>query len=48
LFKGAQQRAGKPNYFQGYAHKAQTNLIEAQKDNNFIYHEKIPDIKGLP
>ena len=48
LFKGAQQRSGKPSYFQDYANKAQRNLNEAKKDNDFIYHEKIPDVKSLP
>jgi len=47
LFKGAQQRSGKPSYFQDYANKAQRNLNEAKKDNDFIYHEKIPDVKSL-
>ena len=48
LFKGAQQRSGKPSYFQDYANKAQRNLTEAKKDNDFIYHERIPDVKSLP
>ena len=47
LFKGAQQRLGKPNYFQDYANKAQRNLTQAKKDNDFIYHEKIPGEKSL-
>jgi hypothetical protein len=48
LFKAAQQRSGKPSYFQDYANKAQRNLTEAKKDNDFIYHERIPDVKMLP
>ncbi|PNF20765.1 Programmed cell death 6-interacting protein [Cryptotermes secundus] len=48
LFKAAQQRSGKPSYFQDYANKAQRNLTEAKKDNDFIYHERIPDVKSLP
>jgi programmed cell death 6-interacting protein len=48
LFKAAQQRSGKPSYFQDYANKAQRNLTEAKKDNDFIYHERIPDVKNLP
>jgi programmed cell death 6-interacting protein len=48
LFKGAQQRSGRPSYFQDYANKAQRNLTEAKKDNDFIYHERIPDVKLLP
>lgn len=27
--------------------KIQRNLTEAKKDNDFIYHERIPDIKSL-
>lgn len=47
LFKAAQQRSNKPNLFQDYANKAQRNLTEVKKDNDFIYHERIPDIKNL-
>ncbi|KAF5294646.1 hypothetical protein FQA39_LY02778 [Lamprigera yunnana] len=47
LFKAAQTRSGKPAMFQDFANKAQRNLNEAKKDNDFIYHERIPDIKSL-
>lgn len=47
LFKVAQQRSNKPNLFQEYANRAQRNLTEAKKDNDFIYHERIPDVKSL-
>ncbi|XP_015590239.1 programmed cell death 6-interacting protein [Cephus cinctus] len=47
LFKSAQQRSNKPTLFQDFAHKAQRNLTEVKKDNDFIYHERIPDIKTL-
>lgn len=47
LFKAAQQRSNKPSLFQDYANKAQRNLMEAKKDNDFIYHERIPDIKNV-
>lgn len=47
LFKAAQQRSNKPGLFQDYANKAQRNLTEAKKDNDFIYHERIPDVKNL-
>lgn len=47
LFKSAQSRAGKPNLFEDYAGKAQRNLVESKKDNDFIYNEMIPDIKTL-
>ncbi|XP_067014587.1 programmed cell death 6-interacting protein isoform X2 [Anabrus simplex] len=48
LFKAAQQRSGRPTFFQEYANKAQRSLTEAKKDNDFIYHERIPDVKSLP
>lgn len=47
LFKAAQQRSNKPYLFQDYANKAQRNLTEVKKDNDFIYHERIPDIKNV-
>ncbi|KAG5322964.1 PDC6I protein, partial [Pseudoatta argentina] len=47
LFKAAQQRSNKPHLFQDYANKAQRNLTEVKKDNDFIYHERIPDIKNV-
>ncbi|XP_033200649.1 programmed cell death 6-interacting protein-like protein AliX [Bombus vancouverensis nearcticus] len=47
LFKAAQQRSNKSHLFQDYANKAQRNLTEVKKDNDFIYHERIPDIKSL-
>lgn len=33
--------------FQDLFNKASRNLTEAKKDNDFIYHERIPDIKSL-
>lgn len=47
LFKTAQTRNGKPNFMQEYADKAQRNLTESKKDNDFIYNEIIPDVKTL-
>ncbi|XP_044599221.1 programmed cell death 6-interacting protein [Cotesia glomerata] len=47
LFKAAQQRSNKPNLFQEYATKAERRLTVIKKDNDFIYHERIPDIKSL-
>lgn len=47
LFKIAQSRSGKPNFLDEYATKAQKNLTEAKKDNDFIYNEMIPDINSL-
>lgn len=47
LFKQAQQRANKPSLFDELLNKAERNLAEAKKDNDFIYHERIPDVKSL-
>ncbi|KAK2582526.1 hypothetical protein KPH14_004820 [Odynerus spinipes] len=47
LFGAAQQRSNKPSLFQDYANRAQRNLTEVKKDNDFIYHERIPDFKSL-
>lgn len=46
LFKASQSRSGKP-LFQDFANRALRNLNDAKKDNDFIYHERIPDIKSL-
>lgn len=47
LFKAAQNRSNKSNLFQDYANKAQRNLNDVKKDNDFIYHERVPDVKSL-
>ena len=47
LFKAAQQRSNKPSLFQEYANRAQRNFNEVKKDNDFIYHERIPDVTTL-
>lgn len=44
LFQNAQQRSGR-SLFSDIQNKAERNLNEAKKDNDFIYHERIPDIK---
>ncbi|XP_065214385.1 programmed cell death 6-interacting protein-like [Planococcus citri] len=46
MIKSGQQQSAK-NLFQDYLNKAQRALAEAQKDNDFIYHERIPDLKAL-
>ena len=33
--------------YQDYINKAQRSLTEAQKDNDFIYHERVPETKSL-
>lgn len=48
LIKAAQSRSGKTQFFADYATKIERNLTEAKKDNDFIYHERIPDAKNLP
>lgn len=47
LFKAAQSRSGKSTLMEEYASRAQRNLVEAKKDNDFIYNEIIPDFKSL-
>ncbi|KAJ8928156.1 hypothetical protein NQ314_019303 [Rhamnusium bicolor] len=46
LFRAAQTRSGRA-LFEDLASKAERNLTEARKDNDFIYHERIPDIKAV-
>jgi len=46
LFKAAQSRSGKPMY-EEYMKKAQRNLVEAKKENDFIYNAMIPDPSTL-
>ncbi|XP_045461257.1 programmed cell death 6-interacting protein [Harmonia axyridis] len=46
LFKASHQRSGR-TLFNNIFLKAQRNLAEATKDNDFIYHERIPDVKTL-
>ncbi|XP_050298360.1 programmed cell death 6-interacting protein [Anthonomus grandis grandis] len=45
-FKAAQSRSGK-NLFSDLLNKAERNLAEVEKDNDFIYHERVPDYKSL-
>ncbi|XP_054162646.1 programmed cell death 6-interacting protein-like [Oppia nitens] len=48
-FKGAESRGGVPlnAIFRDYLNKCNIALEEAKKDNDFIYHAKIPDYKSL-
>ena len=48
LLKAAQTRSGIPNFYQTELSRAERSLQEAKKDNDFIYHERVPDIKTLP
>lgn len=47
LFKASQQRSGRV-IFPDLMNKCQRNLNEAKKDNDFIYHDRIPDLNSLP
>jgi programmed cell death 6-interacting protein len=47
LFKAAQTRSGKITLYEEYAKKAQRHLVEAKKDNDFIYNAVIPDVSTL-
>lgn len=47
LFKGAQTRSAKPSLFEDYSKKAQRNLAEAKKENDFIYNASIPSADAL-
>ena len=44
----AATRGGANFSFKQDQDKIQRELESAEKDNNFIYHDKIPDIKALP
>lgn len=46
LFRASQQRAGRVIY-PDLMNKTQRNLNEAKKDNDFIYHDRIPDLNSL-
>ena len=49
LFTACQQRSG-TNYLCGsgdWIKRSQRALTDAKKDNDFIYHERIPDVKNL-
>lgn len=47
MFKTAQAKSNKLTLYQEYLNKATRNLTEAKKDNEFIYHERIPDIRNV-
>lgn len=45
LFKVAQTRTSDPTFFEDSAGRAQRAHDDAVKDNNFIYHEAVPDVR---
>ena len=44
----AATRGGANFSFKQDQDRIQRELESAEKDNNFIYHDKIPDVKALP
>jgi programmed cell death 6-interacting protein len=48
MFRAAQQMSRKRSFFHDYVNKAQRNQTEAKRDNEFIYHEIIPNKESLP
>ena len=44
----AATRGGASFAFKQEQDKIQRELDAAQKDNDFIYHDKVPDVKALP
>lgn len=47
LFKSAQTRSGDTSFFEDSVGRAQRALDEAVKDNDFIYHERVPDVSTV-
>lgn len=47
VLKQAQNRSGVPNFFADYINKANRLMTEAKKDNDFIYHERVPETSSL-
>ena len=48
LMNASQQRGGTTFGFRNEVGRIQRALESAKKDNDFIYHDKIPDLKTLP
>ena len=47
MFENALSKSSKLSFHQDYCNKASGRLAEVTKDNDFIYHERIPDAKSL-
>lgn len=45
--KSAAARSNRPNFFSAMVKKINHALVESKKDNDFIYHERIPELKDL-
>ncbi|XP_058789345.1 programmed cell death 6-interacting protein isoform X2 [Phymastichus coffea] len=48
MFKAAMTKSIRLEFFMDYYNRADRRLTEVKKDNDFIYHERIPDIASLP
>lgn len=48
IIKTADQRGGKEINIKPYMNKIQASYDKAKKDNEFVYHERVPDYKSLP
>lgn len=48
LIKLADQRGGKEINMKKYVNMIQGSYDKAKKDNEFVYHERVPDFKSLP
>ncbi|KAG8178903.1 hypothetical protein JTE90_017602 [Oedothorax gibbosus] len=48
LIKGAEAKGPLPDEFKDYIPRITHNHDEAKKDNDFIYHARVPDTKSLP
>jgi len=48
LIKTAEQRGGKELNLKTYASRIQAAYEKAKKDNEFVYHERVPEYKNLP
>lgn len=48
LIKTAELRAGKELNLKQYTARIQTSYEKTKKDNEFVYHDRVPDFKTLP
>ena len=48
LMAASSQRGGTTFNFRNEQGRIQRELQAAKKDNDFIYHDKVPDVKTLP
>lgn len=48
LIKTAESRGGREINMKPYVNRIQASYDKAKKDNEFVYHERVPDYKTLP